>query len=500
MAIGLVKGNTVVGIKEEATAATGTIQIINNTFDGGDAVIVNGVTFTEGTEWSAGASINDSATNLAAAINNSNNFLVNGVLSANAVTDTVTITADLPGTAGNSITLAETDNATDNFTLSGATLSGGAFSEGTAAAPASATDFVQVLEDGLEVSPAKEQVERDILTSSIGKVTPRVSTKSVSGTLPIEFRAQGTEGGVPQYDVILRSALGSRRKLVNRITTGSSHTTTTLNIASADTIFQKGDFIVILEAGAHHRAFVTSVASGSINFLPAADSAPSDSVELAKSVTYSPANVDHPTFTKSVYWGNEIREQAIGSRVTTLSVENFTTGQIPNLSFAHEGLSFDEIDGAAPFTPSFDAGLPPLALNVALFQDGVCVDANEFALSIENTVAFLTSVKSADGRINSRVNERTVSGSFNPYKDDTSVANFTKFDQNSLFEIIVTAGNNSSTTGEFDLGSNIGIYLPQCILTEKTVGDADGVLLENLSFSANRGTDGTEDEVFIGFV
>jgi len=501
MAIGIVKGETVVGIAEEAVAATATVQVINDAFDGAETLIVNGVTFTEGVDFITGSGINTTATNIAAAINDSNDKLLSGVLSAVAVTDTVTITADIPGTPGNSLTLAEGNvGGTDNMTIVDfVTLATGVFTEGVAKAPQSATDFVQVLEDGLENSPAKELVERTILTSSIGKIQPRVSVKSAAGTLPVEFRGQGLEGGIPQWDIPMRAVFGNRRRLRNRITTGSAHSTTSLNIANASDIFTIGDFFVILESGAHHRAFVTAVNAGDISYSPAPTAgAPSDSVVLSKSVTYFPANENHATYTKSVYWANEIREQIIGTRGASLSLDNYTTGQISALTFSEEALSFDEIDGAAPFSPTFDTKLPPLILGTAFFQDTTCLDINEFALSVENTVSPLTSVKSADGRISSRISSRAISGSFNPFKDDTLVDQFTKFNNNTPFTLLLTGGNDSAVSGEFDLGTNFGIFLPNCILVEKVVGDTDGILVENLSFSANRGTDGTSDEIFIG--
>jgi hypothetical protein len=500
MAIGLVKGNTIVGIKGEATSASATIEIINNSFDSGDKVTVNGLDFEEGVDWAAGGSIALSTDALADAINASTNKLISGVLSAlSDGVDTVTLTADVPGTDGNAITLGETDNATDNFTLSGALFSGGSFTEGVAAAPASSADYVQVLEDGLELSPAKELVERTILTSSIGKVTPRASVKSASGSIPLEWRAAGVEGQAPQYEPLLFSGMGDRRRLANRITTGSSHTTSKIILASADTKVSVGDFVVILEAGDHSAHFVTAVASGDFDYLPSRSTPPSDSVELAKTVTYLSKNTGQLPLTASIFWGDEIRERAIGARVASMSLENFTTGQIPNLNFGHEALSFDEADASAPQIPAYDSGLPPLALNAIVAQDDVCVELNEFSLSLESTIGFLTSVKSSDGRLASRVVERVLSGSFSPYKDDADISNFTKFNANTAFSLIVTAQNASSVSGEFELGSCVGLYLPNCLLTEKVVGDQDGILTEAMSFSANRGEEGTSEEIFMGF-
>ena len=89
---------------------------------------------------------------------------------------------------------------------------------------------------------------------------------------------------------------------------------------------------------------------------------------------------------------------------------------------------------------------------------------------------------------------------FNPYKDDTTVDFFTQFDQNQSFSLTVFVANDSSVAGEYELGSVVGMYFPNCILTEKVVGDQDGILIENLTFSANRGEDGASEEIFMGFV
>lgn len=500
MAIGLVKGATIVGLAEQGTAATGTIQITNNTLDAGDYVEINGVRFTETTDFAVGGSAIITAGNLAAAINASIHPDIYDVVTAsNGGTDTVTITAVKKGLGGNSIPLAESDAPTNNFTLSGAFLSGGSFNETTAVAPASATDYVQVLEDGFEISPAKELVERNILSSSIGNPTPRAATKSVSGSLPVEFRAQGSEGGVPQYDLAIRSALGNRTRIRNRITTGSGHSSSVLNITDADKKIKKWDMLVILQAGQHHVCFASAVASGTVTIFPVAPFTPSNGVELAKTVTYKPANANHPVYTVNGYWGNEIREQAIGNRSASYSLENLTTGQIVTQSIGFEGLGFDMVNGVAPHTPSYDSGLPPLALCAYVYQDGTAIQVNEISVSLENTLGFLTSVTSCDGRVSGRVTERVVTGSMNPYMDDTSVANFTSFKNNTTFSLVVVLGNDSGVAGEYALGSICAFYLPNCLLTEKTVADQEGILTDALSFTASRGSAGTDEEMIIGF-
>lgn len=378
--------------------------------------------------------------------------------------------------------------------------------EGTYVAPATANDFIQPLSEGFELTPAKELIERNILTSNIGKVTPRIGQKSVTGALPVEFRASGTEGAKTDFDLLLKGALGNSRQITTQTTTKAvGNTASVLQIEDADiSKFNVGDIIVILEAGAHHvaaiTAKVTTPGSANITVLPAASAPFSASVVISKSTTYYPANSGHPSLSLSYYWANEILEKAIGAKVTSMSLDNFTTGQIASFNFGFEGLSFDEVNGSAPFTPTYDSGLPPLILQACVFQDGVELQLNEFALSLENTLGFITSTCSENGRISSRVTQRVLSGSMNPYKDDASVAQFTKFNNQTAFSLFVRAFNPSSVSGEIILGSAIGIYLPNCIITEKSVGDQDGILTDQLSFSADRGTVGSSEEIYIGFV
>jgi hypothetical protein len=88
----------------------------------------------------------------------------------------------------------------------------------------------------------------------------------------------------------------------------------------------------------------------------------------------------------------------------------------------------------------------------------------------------------------------------NPYKDDTSVTNYTKFNANTAFSLFITAKNPSSTSGEVELGSVIGIYLPNCLITEKAISEVEGILTDEITFSADRGASGTTEEIYIGFI
>jgi hypothetical protein len=376
--------------------------------------------------------------------------------------------------------------------------------EGTYAAPSANTSYVAPLEDGFEVSPSKELVERNILTSSISNPTPRTGLESVTVQLPVEFRAAGVEGGDPDFDPLLKGALGNRRKVtVNRTVTGVGSTTSVFDLSTGHAAsFAVGDFIICKEPGDHSCHFITAVNTGTdqITVAPARSTPPTATTAISKSCTYYPANSGHQSISTSVYWGNTIREYAAGCKVTQMSVENFQTGQLASFNFALEGLDFNQADGAAPHTPSYDSATPPLILRACVYQNGTSIDINAFSMQLQNELGFITSTCSASGKVSSRVTARNITGNINPYKDDTSVAQWTKFDQNTEYSLMVFAYNPSSTTGEIDMGSAIGIYLPQCITTELKVGDQEGILVDDITFQATAGSAGSSNDIYVGFV
>ena len=113
-----------------AVTATGTI-----TFSGpgqaADTVLINGVTFTAvasgatNNQWNVGGTATLSAAALAAAINSSTTLLVSGVVSAANLAGVLTISALLPGQAGNAVTIAKGVDGLAAMTVSGARLTGG---------------------------------------------------------------------------------------------------------------------------------------------------------------------------------------------------------------------------------------------------------------------------------------------------------------------------------------------------------------------------------------
>ncbi len=374
-------------------------------------------------------------------------------------------------------------------------------SEGTLVPPASGADFIGVLE-GIELSPAKELIERAVLTGSIGKPTPRTGTKTVTGTVPVEFKAGSTDGADPEYSPLINAALGAYRNKATAVTTKSSgNTSTVLQIEDADiSSFAVGDIIVVKQTGAYHVSPITARSTGSgtatITMLVAHPSGDcTDSVQIAPFRTFYTANTGHATVSVSKYVDDAVTETAAGCRVSSMAMEGFATGQLPSLKFAVDGLSFTRAVAAIPYTPSVDSSLPPIVLNATVYIDGAAVAMNEVGWSVDNSLAFATSTASSNGRISGRVASRSVKGTLNPYKQTDSVAHYTKFNAGTAFSVFGFAYNPTATAGEFN--QVVAFYLPNCIITELGESDQDGILQDAISFTASRGASGATEEIYV---
>jgi hypothetical protein len=378
--------------------------------------------------------------------------------------------------------------------------------ENTYKAPTADTSYVQTLSDGAEMTPAKELLERNIFNGSIGKTTARTGTRTVTGSMPVEMRAAATTGEAPEYDALLRAALGLRRQVTTTSAddtdAGGPHTTSRIYLLDADASkYAVGDMVTVQVTGDYHTSPVSAVSNTPgdvyIDLLVAADNPFTDGDAIAAVTTYVTANSGQPSLSISKYLETTVLEQATGCRVNSMALENFTTGQLASWNFGFEGMDFDRSLTSQPHTPAYSSAEPPIILQACVYQDGVQLQVNELSFSIENTLGFATSTCSENGRISGRVTERTISGSLNPYKQDDSIAQFTRFKTNTEFSLFGSAIIPSSTAGEY--AQVVSFYLPSCIVTELGEADQDGLLQEEVSFSAGRGANGTDEEIYISF-
>jgi|SRR6056297_1740938 len=375
--------------------------------------------------------------------------------------------------------------------------------EGTAVDPSAGTEAVGVLADGFELNGSKELVERSLLQNGISKQVPRTGIKSSSVALGVEASANSTTGGEPDYSLLLKSLLGGKRQITTVVTSATGHTTTDINIEDTDiSDFSVGDIILIKEAGAYHLSPISAVddsaGAAKITILIPANSAFSDNVEIEKSTIFYGANTGHENLTITNYFEDALKIQSAGCKVTSMSLENFETGQLPSFNFSLEGLSYAESLGASGLTASYSNATPPIALDACLYLDGTLVAVNNVSLSVDNSLGRVTSTCNSNGVISQLVTERAISGSFTPYLDTTDVDLFSKFNLNTEFSLFLRAWNPTSTAGEKQ--NAWGIFIPKAIITEMPKADQDGTMQYNISFSA--GSDSEEvysSDFYMGF-
>lgn len=375
--------------------------------------------------------------------------------------------------------------------------------EGTYVAPAGVSSFFQVLSDGAEMNPSKELLEREIY-GGVDKVTPRTGMKSVDGNIPVECRADATAGSAPEFGTFVKAALGTRRQSTTVITTkASGNTASVLCIEDADiAALLVGDIIMVKQSGAYHvTPIISRVTTGGAATVTVKIPHPSgdftDSVTIEKFSTYTTANSGHVALSITKYVESAIEEKAIGCKVTNMSLNNFATGKIPSLSFGFEGLNFDRDLAAPGYTPSYDTALPPVVLSAKAYMDTTEMVLNEINFSLENTLGFKTACNNENGKVSSRVTDRAVTGTIDPYVDTGSIANYTKFLNNTEFSIFGYA-MIPTVTGQF--GNVVAFFLPKCIITEMAEADQDGILKESLSFSASRDSAGTFNQLYFSFI
>ncbi len=372
--------------------------------------------------------------------------------------------------------------------------------QGTYVAPQTGDSYVRVLADGLELTPSKEQLDRNVLGLGLSKLNPRQGLKSVSGTIPVYMKSGDTAGEAPEYGVLIESLLGISKSSASS-TSKTGHTSSVVEIEDADiSKYAVGDIVVIKESGSYHISPISEVdTTGSVAnitlAIPSTAGAFSDNVVVESFTTYSCSDNEHPSYSVSKYIEDLVLESAMGVKTTSMSLESFSTGQLATFNFGMEGINYArDYETPQGGTPVYDSSETPVILEACIWQDGVKIEVNEFTLSVENTLGYIQDT--CAGKKASRVTERSISGSINPYKQDDDLTQFTNFDTNKPFSLFITAHNPSATAGEYS--ESISFYLPHCTSTEIGESDLDGVLQDTITFSAGT-EDGTIKELFISF-
>jgi len=377
--------------------------------------------------------------------------------------------------------------------------------EGTYIAPASGADFVQALKDGESLEITREKVERNVFNGSVGQATARHGEVGVNGAIPIELKANGTEGAEPEASVAFESAFGAKRSAVTKTASdadGGTHSDTVICFEDADASnFAVGDVVMTKRSGAYHVSPITAVsnAAGDVNItLLIADPAGAyvDGIEVSAVSTYYPADSGHPSYSVSKYLEDAVAVKAWGCKTTSLSIEGVTTYGLGSFNIGYEGADGERAVSALPYTPTYDSALPPVIVNACAYQDTTLLEINELTLNLTNELAWIKDT--CNGKKSSRVANRTVTGTIDPYTSDSDVNNWTKFNAQTPFSLFVAAKVPTGTSGEYS--DVVAFYAPNCVISAMADGDQDGAMKDVLTFDADKGSASDKTELYMSFI
>ncbi len=251
--------------------------------------------------------------------------------------------------------------------------------------------------------------------------------------------------------------------------------------------------------GTSHTA-ATKVFGNRVVLNVAMTTAPTAADVVFATVNYKPLNEGHKHLTAGFFQGNSdvdgYLEKVVGALVSSLGI-TIETGAVAKFNFEVQGL-LAERDALtkAPFDPDYEDVQGLVAFNTQVFLNAVCLDANNFSLSLENDISERKSFKEANGKIGSIARERNITGTVNPYADG-SVTNYNAL-QN-LDDLSMMAVIGKKDAGGFIVGQTVAVYLPQIMLTQDKTGEVDDNIIEDIAFTAHTGSGGTETEFAIGF-
>jgi len=369
---------------------------------------------------------------------------------------------------------------------------------GTAVLPTSDTDGYFAVSEGPSVDSSKEVLDSDLISEYIGRAKGQHGLQEASGGCSFEWRHSGTEGTAPDFDAIVETALGGTTVNATEYDTVAASTTTVINVDTGEgSNFEVGQFLLVKDSVNDYAIRpIKSIASDALTIEPALDNAPGASVNLGKCILYKGENSDHKHGTFGLYHGNKNRERAIGALVETLTL-TIETGQIIKAEVAFSGLSTDYINGVAPHSPSLMSGEGLVGLDVECWIAGTKVDFKSGTLTISNEIKEVLSAKEGSGKVSSRVGARSTEVAIMLYADDANVDNEDKYQDLTDFAFVLVAGKKDSS-GDYEAGKCMGVYMPNCYFAELPRGEEDNILVENAVVRAHRSTG--LNEIFLGFV
>lgn len=360
--------------------------------------------------------------------------------------------------------------------------------EGVDAGNPAAGSYIKANAEAVEMATEKEELTNDLLGYGLGMAPHKLGLKTGTVSIAMPMAAGSTEGSKSPMSLSLESLLGRERILAAE--TCSATSTTVLTIPGHS--YVAGDTILVKAAGKFEARPVLSVAGDDVTIIPLSLD-PSETVAIGATRVYDIIEDGHPSLTITRVFGSDsdaLHQKFIGAKCISMSLDNFITGQLADISFGYESFDFLR-KNQTPNAPSYTQAERDCVKTAWVWQGGTLLRINEFSLSVTNTLAYITDTKS--GKVGSKVIKREVAGSINPYMSDGSagLAQYNKFDQKLPFSLFITHSNPGSVDGE-NL-NHISFYMPNCLISTIEEGDQEGLMTDVLNFKAYQTDDGQKE-------
>lgn len=219
--------------------------------------------------------------------------------------------------------------------------------EGTLKAPSSANEYVAV-QDGLTLTPSFETLENAEFKASIAASKTILGLEAPEGSLSHYCYHSGTEGVVPEIDLLMKGVMGASSVAsteYNTVASSTAGSATAAAVVKVDTgegaTFEAGEALLIKDStNGYSIRPIASISGDDLTLAFNLPGAPGTGVNLGKAVLYKPSDDAHPSLSIWDYRGNGAVVQAMaGARVSEMGFEA-SAGELINMNFSFAGSSF----------------------------------------------------------------------------------------------------------------------------------------------------------------
>lgn len=309
-----------------------------------------------------------------------------------------------------------------------------------------AADFVAG-RDGFSFQGELETISSDEMVDDIGTSKNYAAKEIPKGNFPKYLRHSGVEGTAPEYDVIIKSAIGNQTDngteydLIAGAVAGSSSVRGKVIVDAAEGAnFAKGQALLIKDGtNGYNIRNVRTISTDNLNLNFNLSNAPALGVALGKAIHFSPASTGHVTYSSYHYGASsnsDYKQAMSGCRTTSLNFD-FPANGFAEMNFDFEGIeyfyNYVEIDATNDTIDFID--------NVAEITVTLTNKFYNSPIELADEIAS----KMTEGSAASQAD--TISCSF-----DSSTGKFVISTDGSTLSLLWSTGTNTATSADSILG------------------------------------------------